>query len=162
MSLWSDDEKIMTRENERIRRDICASDTLHTLTRTDWRSNAGLRGKYWGTEAHKLNEKLGAISKFRAPKGRHETGSTLRAPEILGATVPNIVAMAILCPRLVQLWVTKLGTFRIQYSEAWVHQLYITPFLEKLEFLNGRLTPLEFFCWLEGSCSSRLLCNNWQ
>jgi hypothetical protein len=138
MPVWSADEKIVTREKRTNRRETCASDTLHTLTRTDRRSNPGLRGKYWGTGVHKLNKKLGTISKFRAPEGWHET----EGPQILGATVPYLVAMAIFYPGLVHFWVTKLGTFRIQYSDAFVHQLYLSPYLEILQFLNGRLTPL--------------------
>ena len=34
---------------------------------------------------------------------------------------------------IVQVWVTKLGTFRIQFSDACVHQLYLTPYLVLLE-----------------------------
>jgi len=66
---------------------------------------------------HKRSKHLEAASKFRAPEGWHETDG----PQILGATAPNVVAMAILCPGLVQLWVIKLGTFRIQFYDARVH-----------------------------------------
>jgi len=38
MPVWSADDKIVRRENGRIRKDTCVSDTLHTLTSTDRRS----------------------------------------------------------------------------------------------------------------------------
>ena len=53
----------------------------------------------------------------------------------MGATVPNVVAMAIWWPGILHLWVTKLGTFRIKYSDASVQQLELSPYLEILEFL---------------------------
>jgi hypothetical protein len=152
MERWWKDSDERKRENSETH--LCQWYFAHT----DLRSNPGLRGKYWGTGVNKLNKKLGTISKFRAPEGWHET----EGPQILGANVPNVVAVAILCPGLVQFWVTKLGTFRIQYSDAFVYQLYLSPYLEILEFLNGRPTPLQSFCRLEGSCSSLLLCSNWQ